>query len=126
MSTEQPAQDPSPSAPVERGDWPAPGATVKRGNLTIRNLTGLARWPATGRHRVVNRCRAGHSETIEVHTERDLIAAMTAGCRVVMPDGQGCRALVNCSRHVGPDGVEIGMIWIPDPRTPPDSPEAAR
>jgi hypothetical protein len=118
MSTEQSAKDPS--------WWPAPGATVKRGNLTVRNMTGIPILPATGTHRVVNRCRAGHSETIEVHTERDLITAMTAGCRVVTLDGRVCGALVNCSRHVGPDGVGIEMILIPDPKTPPDSPEAAR
>jgi hypothetical protein len=117
VSTEQPAKD---------SIWPAPGTTVKRGNLTIHNETGLERWPATGTHRVVNSCRAGHEETIEVTTQAGLIAAMTAGCRVVTPDGRVCGALVNCSRHVGPDGVGIGMVWIPDDRTPPDSPEAAR
>jgi hypothetical protein len=118
MSAEQPAKDPS--------WWPAPGATVKRGNLTIRNMTGIPILPATGKHRVVNRCRAGHEETIEVTTQAGLIAAMTAGCRVVTPDGQVCKALVNVSRHINGAGIELGMVWIPDERTPPDSPGAAR
>jgi hypothetical protein len=94
--------------------------------LRTRNVTGLARWPATGTHRVANSCRAGHHEVIEVWTERDLIAAMTAGCRYQMPDGQVCKALVNVSRHINGAGIELGMVWIPDERTPPDSPGAAR
>jgi hypothetical protein len=117
MSSEQPTKD---------SFWPAPGTTVRRGNLTIRNMTGVPTYPATGTHRVVNRCRAGHEETIEVTTQAGLIAAMTAGCRVVTPDGRVCGALVNCSRHVGPDGVGIGMVWIPDERTPPRQPGGAR
>lgn len=95
--------------------WPAPGETVKRGNLTITNMTGVAQWPATGTHRVVNRCRSGHEEVIEVHSDNELIEAMTAACRV-------CGGMVNVSRHIGPDGCGIGLVMIPDERTPPDSP----
>jgi hypothetical protein len=67
-------------------------------------------WPATGKHRVVNSCRAGHEEVTEVHTEAELIAAMIAACRYVMPEGRVCEALVHLSTHVGPDGVQIGSI----------------
>jgi hypothetical protein len=115
MSDEQPAQDPS-----------APGAPVKRGNLITRNMTGIPTHPTTGRHRVVNSCRSGHHEVIEVHTQADLIEAMIAACHHVMPDGRACKALVNLSRHVAPDGREIGMILILDEKTPPGDPEAAR
>ena len=118
MSAEQPAKDPS--------WWPAPGETVVRGKLRITNMTGVAQWPATGTHRIVNRCRAGHKETVEVTTNHEYIAAATAGCRTVMPDGRTCQELVNVSQHVGPDGVLIGLVMIPDPKTPPDSREAAR
>jgi hypothetical protein len=109
--SDEPGKDPS--------WWPAPGATVKRGNLTVRNMTGIPTLPATGKHRVVNRCRAGHEETIEVHSDNELIAAMTAACRV-------CGGMVSVKRHIGPDGVGIGIVMIPDPKTPPDSPEATR
>lgn len=106
MSGEQPAKDTS-----------APGGSTKRGTLRTRDVTGLACWPATGKHRVINSCRLGHSETIEVTTQAGWIAAMTAPCSVVMPDGRACVALVNVSTHVGPDGREIGMILILDPKT---------
>jgi hypothetical protein len=78
------------------------------------------------KHRVVNSCRSGHEEVIEVTTQAELIAAMIAACRYGMPDGRACGALINVSRHVGPDGVEIGMILLLDRKTPPDNPEAAR
>jgi len=107
MSVE-PAKDPS--------WWPAPGETVARGKLRITNMTGVAQWPATGTHRIVNRCRAGHEEIIEVHSDNELIEAMTAACRV-------CGGMVNVSRHIGPDGVGIGTIMVPDER--PGSPEGA-
>jgi hypothetical protein len=92
---------------------------VKRGNLTIRNMTGIPTHPANGKHRVVNSCRAGHEEVIAVHTETEWIAAMTAPCRV-------CGGMVSVKRHIGPDGCGIGIVMIPDPKTPPDSPGAAR
>jgi hypothetical protein len=108
VGTEQPDQDPS---------WcPAPGETVVRGNLRITNMTGIPTHAATGTHRVVNRCRAGHEEIIEVHSDNELIEAMTAACRV-------CGGMVNVSRHIGPDGVGIGTILVPDER--PGSPEGA-
>ncbi len=112
MSTE-PTQDPS------DGYVLVPGT-----KLRTRDMTGVATYPATGRHRVVTSCRSGHKE---VHTERrEWIEAMVSACRHVMPDGRACEALVNVVRYVGPDGIEIGMILILDPKTPPDNPEAAR
>jgi hypothetical protein len=80
VSTDQPA--------------PVPSGPTKRGTLTIRDMTGLPTHPATGRHRVVNSCRGGHEEVIEVRTERELIEAMIAACRYGMPDGRVCEALV--------------------------------
>ncbi len=103
------------------------GSCWASASARTRNPPHTSRAPATGTHRVVNSCRGGHSETIEVHTREELHAAMVSGCRVVMPDGRPCRALVNVSRHINGAGVELGMIWIPDPKTPPDSDrEAAR
>jgi hypothetical protein len=104
MSAE-PAKDPS-----------APSGPTKRGTL---RMVGPRTWPATGKHRVVNSCRAGHEEVIEVHSDNELIKAMIAACLV-------CGGLVNVSTHVGPNGVAIGTIMIPDDRTPPDDPGAAR
>ena len=97
MSDEQPASAPS--------------------KLRIRDVTGLACWPATGKHRVINSCRRGHSETIPVTTQAELIAAMVAGCRYVMPNGRACVELVNVSTHVGPDGVARGSVLILDEPT---------
>jgi hypothetical protein len=72
-------------------------------------MVGPRTWPATGKHRVVNSCRAGHEEVIEVHSDNELIEAMIAACLV-------CGGLVVISRHLGPDGRERGMIMIPDER----------
>jgi hypothetical protein len=130
MSAE-PTKDLSP--PVKRGDLtddtPSTGGfvLVPGTKLRIRNMTGVPTHPATGKHRVVNLCRSGHEEVIEVHTDAELHAAMVSGYRVVMPEGRACTALVVVSRHIGPDGRGIGLILIPDPKTPPDSDrEAAR
>lgn len=89
-------------------DTSAPSGPTKRA-LRIRNVTDLPTHAATGKHRVINSCRGGHEEVIEVHTRGELTAAMTAACRV-------CGGLVNVSRHVNGTGIELRMILIPDPR----------
>jgi len=94
-------------------------------SLRITNMTGVQTHPANGKHRVASSCRAGHVEVIEVQTNRELTEAMIAACGVML-DGRACGAVTPVSRHIGPDGVEISMVLILDPKTPPDSPEAAR
>jgi hypothetical protein len=92
------------------------GSPVLIPSLRITNMNGVQTHIANGKHRVVSACRAGHSEIVEVRTERELIEAMIAACGVML-DGRVCGAVTPLSRHIGPDGVEISLIMIPDERT---------